>query len=155
MKINILFKNITSSPSVETYVEQKIGELDKYINVATHASEGKPAHRSLGEGGPAHRSLGEGGRATVEAFVEIGKTTRGQNKGDVFRAEVQIKVPGDRSIRAESVQPEIHLAIDKVKDELQRQLQSYKGKKSAKFLRGARKFKDILHFSPFPFRRRK
>ena len=134
MKINILFKNISSSPAVETYVEQKIGELDRYFNVQENQN---------------------GRQATVEAFVEIGKTTRGQNKGDVFRAEVQIKVPGDRSIRAESVQPEIHLAIDKVKDELQRQLQSYKGKKSAKFLRGARKFKDILHFSPFPFRRRK
>lgn len=135
MKINILFKNITSSPTVETYVENKIGELDKYINVPVGAMEG--------------------GKKTVEAFVEIGKTTRGQKKGDVFRAEVQIKVPGGRGVRAESVQPEIHLAIDDVKADLQRQLQRYKEKRSSKFIRGARKFKDVFRFSSFPFRRGK
>ena len=123
MKINLQYTNMDSSSAIDTYVDMKIGELDKYINV--------------------EKSSMDGGRATVEAFVEVGKTTRGQSKGDVYRAEVQLRMPGS-TIRSESTQLDLHRAIDEVKDELQRQLRRYKEKQSAKFLRGARRIKNLF-----------
>lgn len=123
MKINLKYTNIDSSPALEEYIDMKIGELDKFINV--------------------EESSMDGGRATVEAFVELGKVTKGQNKGDVYRTEVQLRMPGS-PIRAEATELDMHLAIDKVKDDLQRQLRRYKGKQSAKFLRGARRIKNLF-----------
>ena len=123
MKINLKYTNIDSSPALETYIDTKIGELDKFINVDASSMDG--------------------GRATVEAFVELGKVTKGQNKGDVYRAEVQLRMPGS-PIRAEATELGMHLAIDKVKDDLQRQLRRYKEKRSTKFLKGARRIKNLF-----------
>jgi len=129
MKVNLKYTNMDSSPAVDEYVENKIGELDKYVNV---------------KGGDVPSGTG---RSTVEAFVELGKTTKGQSKGDVYRAEVQLRIPGS-TVRAESTQLDLHLAIDQVKDELQRQLRRYKEKRSAKFLKGARSIKNPFRY-PF------
>lgn len=118
MKTNLKYTNIPPSPAVETYIAQKIGELDKFINI---------------------RDTAEKGNAAVEAWVEVGRTTGHHKKGDVFRAEVQVKLPGKASIRAESVQPDLHLAIDETRDELERQLKRYKNKQRTKALRSARK----------------
>ena len=128
MKVSIKYTNIGSSPAIDTYVEQKIGELDEFINIAAD--------------GASH------GGETVEAFVEVGRTTTHHQKGNVFRAEVQIKMPGDSAVRAEAVQPELHLAIDKVKDELQGQLKRYKTKQRSKDIRGARMLKELFNMSP-------
>ena len=117
------------SPAIAEYLEQKIGELDKFINV----------QGSIAPAGS--------GRETVEAFVELSKTTTGQNKGDVYRAEVQLRIPGS-SIRVEATESDMHLAIDRAKDDLQRQLRRYKEKRSAKFLKGARRIKRIFR-NPF------
>ena len=76
MKVSIKYTNIGSSPAIDTYVEQKIGERDEFINIAAD--------------GASH------GGETVEAFVEVGRTTTHHQKGNVFRAEVQIKMPGDK-----------------------------------------------------------
>ena len=125
MKINLQYTNMDSSSAIDTYVDMKIGELDKYINI-------KESDVPSGVV-----------RSTVAAFVEVGKTTRGQSKGDVYRAEVQLRMPGS-TIRSESTQLDLHRAIDEVKDELQRQLRRYKEKQSAKFLRGARRIKNLF-----------
>ena len=57
----------------------------------------------------------------VEAWVEVGKETRHHRKGPFFRAECQMRLPG-KSIRSEARQKDLRLAIDEVKDELQREL---------------------------------
>ncbi len=67
------------------------------------------------------------GKPRVEVWVEIGRTTRHHQKGDIFRAEAQMRFPG-KSIRAESERDDLKLAITEVKDELQRELKKYKGK---------------------------
>lgn len=118
MKIEIKYTNINSSDSARAYVEQKIGQLQKFINIKS----GAPI----------------GGRETVEARVELERTTRHHRKGQVFRAEAQINAPGRNLIRAESLQPDLYLAIDEVKDELQRQLMQYKDKQRSNRLRDAR-----------------
>lgn len=114
MKLNIKYIDIKPSSAVETYVKKKMDNLDALVR----------------------------GIEAIEAWIEVGKTTHHHHKGMVFRAEGQIRMPGGKSVRAESVQPELHVAIDEMKDELQRQLKDYKNKQKTKALRGAHKMKE-------------
>lgn len=60
----------------------------------------------------------------VKIRVEIGRTTKHHKKGAVYRAECNIGLPG-RILRAEARNWNLRVAIDEVKDELQRQLKKY------------------------------
>lgn len=131
MNINIKGTNIELSPAVCAYIERKIGEISKFIQNFDEVQEIDIRKKS-----------------NVEAWVEVERTTKHHKKGSVFRAEVQIRLPGKTNIRAESTQWDLHVAIDQVKDELQRQIKKYKGKQSAKYKRGARSLKKFLRLSP-------
>jgi len=111
MKIIIKATNLKLSPSIKQYIETKIGGLEKFIKASPY-----------------------------EIWVEVGKTTHHHHKGQVFRAEVQLKLPG-KGLRVESVKNDIHLAIDEVKDQLQRELKQYQEKQISKTKKGARVFK--------------
>lgn len=128
MRINIKGTNLELTPSIYTYIEKKIGELERFI-------------QNIGD------NNFEGGSETVEAWVEVGKTTRHHNKGDVFRAELQIRLPGTEGVRAVVEEWDLYQAIDKVKEEMQGQLKKYKGKQIEKTKRGARLFKRISRLS--------
>ena len=117
MKINIKATNFKLTPSINKYIEIKISSLEKFIKASPY-----------------------------ETWVEVGKTTHHHHKGQVFRAEVQLKLPG-KSIRVESIKDDIHLAVDEVKDELQRKLKQYQEKQISKAKKGARAFKKELHLS--------
>lgn len=97
MQINIKTKNITLTDAIKEYVEEKIGPLEKFLQ----------------------------GVEPIIVEVEVGKTSQHHNKGDVFRAEVQIEVPG-KLLRAESVKDDLRKAIVEVKDNLQVQIKKYK-----------------------------
>ncbi len=62
--------------------------------------------------------------------VELEKTTRHHQKGDLFRAEVQIEVPGGKLLRAVSKKEDFRSALTEVKEELQLQIKKYKEKVS-------------------------
>lgn len=130
MKINIKGTNLELTPSIYEYVERKIGELDKFVEHVGGAGDM------------------EGGTATVEAFVEVGRTSYHHRKGDVYRAEVQIRLPHVQGIRAVSETRDLHQAIDEVKDEIQRQLKDYTSKQRTKFKRGRRAIKKLSNLSP-------
>lgn len=97
MKINILGSKIELTQAIKDYVTTKVSSLDKFYN------------------------------GILEARVEVGMTTNHHQKGDIFRAEVNLRVPGNL-IRAEAVSDDLYKSINQVKDELQRQLKKYKGK---------------------------
>ncbi|HCB36095.1 TPA: ribosome-associated translation inhibitor RaiA [Candidatus Azambacteria bacterium] len=121
MKINIKATNLELSGSVNAYIDEKINGLEKFIqNVDLSA---------------------------VECWVEVAKTTTHHRKGDIYRAEADIRLPG-KVIRAEAEQWDLHQAIDQIKDELQRELKKYKEAQSAKYKRGARIFKTLSKLSP-------
>ena len=67
----------------------------------------------------------------VEVWVELGKTTKGQRKGDIFRAEAQIRLPG-KSIRAEAVSNNVRKSINELRDKLQREVVQYKEQREKK-----------------------
>jgi ribosomal subunit interface protein len=125
MKINIKATNIELDDALRFWVEEKIGELEKFLGVF----------------GPDNFFVGE--KEKVEAWVEIGKTTRRHLKGDIFRAEVQLHLP-KKSLRAEATDIDLRVAINTVKDELQREIKQYKDKRLARARKWARRKKESL-----------
>ncbi len=108
MKITIKSTNLEISDSIHAYVSAKINSLDRFVQNVN----------------------------PVECWMEVEKTTDHHRKGDIFRAEAQIKLPGASGLRAEASEWDLHQAIDKVKDELQRQLKRYKRKMVTKRRKG-------------------
>ena len=123
MKINIKATNIELNDSLRFWVQEKIGELEKFLGV--FGSE----------------DLIAGEKEKVEFWVEIGKTTKHHLKGDVFRAEVQLYLP-KKSLRAEAINVDLRTAINEAKDELQREIKQYKGKRLDKARKWARMAKE-------------
>lgn len=113
MKIIIKSANISVNKSIESYVKEKINSCEKFINI----------------------------KFPPEAYVKIEKTTLHHKKGDIFRAEINLVLKG-KLLREEAEREDIYLAINEVKDKLQRSLKKYKKRQSAKDKREARKVSE-------------
>ena len=121
MNINIKSTNIEITPAIKDYVEKRINGLEKFI----------------------HHVVDEG----VQAWVEIGRTTRHHQTGNVFRAEMQIRIPDYKpGVRAEATLDDLYAAIDKAHDELKLELEKVKNKKISLVRKGARLFKRLIPF---------
>ena len=118
MKIILKWTNLKPIESIDVFVEEKIGGLAKFI---------QPFDAT----------------GLAEAWVEVGRTTRHHKTGEfVYRAEVDLRLPG-KILRAEATHKDLRQAIVRVKDELQRQIKTYRGAKEAKMKRGARLVKRM------------
>ncbi|MFA5431779.1 MAG: ribosome-associated translation inhibitor RaiA [Candidatus Paceibacterota bacterium] len=71
--------------------------------------------------------------------VEIGKTTQHHQKGDLFRAEVQVEVPGGKMLRAVSKKEDFRSALTDAREELEVQIKKHKEKMSLEQRRKAKK----------------
>ncbi len=98
MRIDISTKNITLNSALEDFVADKIGGLEHLI-----------------------------GNADGEVRVEIGKPSKHHRSGDIFSAEVNLKL-GGKLLRATSSHEDLHSAIVSVKDDLQIQIKKFKEK---------------------------
>lgn len=128
MKVNIKATNLSLTPAIEKAIEEKIANLDKFI---PHID------------------------TSVEAWAEVGITSRHHQKGEIYRAEVDIRLP-HKVLRSEAEAKNLYQAINIVKDELQRELKKYKEKYQALGKRGGRFSKPLFHLSPFArFKRKK
>lgn len=134
MKIVIRTKNINLTEALRNFVQKEIESLEKFAEILQ--AESKYFNGFLGKGKP-----------RVEAWLELTRETQHHRKGDIFRAECQMRLPG-RSIRAEALSEDLKTAIIEVKDKLQRALKEYKEKKIAKTKRGTRAFKKDLKLVP-------
>ena len=61
----------------------------------------------------------------ASADVEVGKTTNHHQKGEIFRAEVNLTIPG-KLLRAEDENEDLYVAIKNVADTLGRELNKEK-----------------------------
>lgn len=89
MKMKLKTTHVEVDDRVRDYVQEKVDMLDKYL----------------------------GNTAVVNCDVEIGKSVGGQNKGDIYRAEINLRIPRG-VLRVEKTASDIFKAIDKVKDHL-------------------------------------
>ncbi len=100
MQIKIKASKIELTEAIENYINEKVNMLEKYLN---HVD-------------------------VLNCDFEIEKSIGGQNKGDIFKAEINLEVPGE-ILRVEKTEPDLYKAIDKVKDHLAEMIKKYKEKK--------------------------
>lgn len=120
MYINLKATNTELTAEIRDYVQKRVDNLEKFI-----------------------RNMNE----SVQAWVEVGRTTKHHVKGDVYRAEIQIHVSHyGRGIRAEAVCGTLNEAIDEAHDQIKLELEKVKDRKISLARRGARAFKKLIPF---------
>jgi putative sigma-54 modulation protein len=117
MTTNVKTTNFELTDSISDYLSKRIVSLDKFISKEE--------------------------RDSVLADIEIGKTRNGQNTGDIYRAEINLKFKGD-VLRAESEKSDIYEAIDDMKNDITRQLRKHKSKRRTSIRNGAKRLKRML-----------
>jgi ribosomal subunit interface protein len=92
MELHLKYTNLEPSPELKIFIGDKLGFLAKLPLPA-----GKEVH----------------------AWIDIGRTTRHHQRGLVWYAECQIKMPGKKTIRATSTNYDLGAAMDEAKDEIE------------------------------------
>ncbi|GMQ94934.1 MAG: ribosome hibernation promoting factor [Patescibacteria group bacterium] len=115
--INVKATNIELTPAISAYVEERVKALDKFIVAKDPDS--------------------------VLANVEVGKVTQHHRSGDIFRAEINLHIGGEY-FRAVSEKDDLYAAIDEMRDEIVREITSYKKKKRDLLRKGSAKIKKLL-----------
>jgi putative sigma-54 modulation protein len=118
MNLNIKTTNISLTPAIRDYFEKKLMSLDKLVDF---------------------------NRDNVLVQAELGKTTHHHRQGDIFRAEVNLRVSGN-NYRAVSEKDDLYAAIDAMKDELNQMVKAGKEKRTSIVRKGAQRLKNILRF---------
>jgi ribosomal subunit interface protein len=127
MKTSIKWTNVTNTLELEKFIEEKIGELDKYLPENTQP---------------------------LEAKVEIGRTTNHHQSGDIFHAVCDLRVAG-KVLRAEANREDINQAVTEVKEELQKEIKNYKETMITKRRKGERLMKALKNYSPLAWGKEK
>jgi ribosomal subunit interface protein len=120
MKFVIKTTNLKLDREFSQYIEEKLNSLEKFSEIFQTKKYFNGFYKK--------------GKSKVEAWVEIGKTSKHHQKGKVFWVECQLRFPG-RSIRSIAQSEDLRVAINEVKDELQRELKYFKNKLSSKIKR--------------------
>ncbi|HDQ22776.1 MAG TPA: ribosome-associated translation inhibitor RaiA [Candidatus Uhrbacteria bacterium] len=103
MQIHIKGTNLELTDAIKNYAHEKISSLEKFYD------------------------------GVLIARVEVGVTTKHHQKGNIFRAEANLEVPQKYNLRAEAEKEDLYMAINEVKDDLQRQIKKFKEKKRGNF----------------------
>ncbi len=80
--------------------------------------------------------------------VELARTTRHHEEGNIWKCEVNVPLPDEKTtIFVEGWGESLEAAVNKAKDEIERRVGDYKGRRSARFLRVSRAVKDEFRIS--------
>ncbi|MFA5131366.1 MAG: ribosome-associated translation inhibitor RaiA [Patescibacteria group bacterium] len=99
MNIKIKATRLELTPAIRDYFQMKMDMIEKYL----------------------------GEIKALNCEVEIAKSVGNQNKGEIFRAEVNLEVP-HKLLRVERTEEDLYKAIDKVKEHLELVIKKYKEK---------------------------
>ncbi|MBU0637145.1 MAG: ribosome-associated translation inhibitor RaiA [Patescibacteria group bacterium] len=103
MQPNIKATNIELTDETKDYIQQKVNMLEKFL----------------------------GKIQILNVNFEVELTTHHHLKGQIYRAEMNLEVPGEL-LRVEKTEKNLFKAIDKVKDHMAVVIKKYKDKKSQK-----------------------
>ena len=96
-------KTLDVTPSLETYIEEKLMPLGKFVE--TYEKEGE-----------------------IELRLEVSRTTQHHHKGEeVFMAAIDLALPG-KVLRSEASASDIRKAIDEARNMMHMEIQKYKTK---------------------------
>lgn len=115
MAINIKATNMELTPAIEEYVNDRLDRIEKFIR--------------------------EGESANI--YVEVGKTTHHHKKGDLYKAEFNIEIAGEKFF-TDSEKEDLYTAIDDAKEEIVKRIINKKDKKQTMFKRGALSVKKMM-----------
>ena len=99
MNIKIKSTKMELTEAIRVYIEEKVNMLEKYL----------------------------GNIPAINCDFEVERMT-GHHKGEVFRAEINLEVPGE-ILRVEKSEEDLYKAIDKVKDHLELMIVKHREKK--------------------------
>ncbi len=116
MNINIKANNIELTGDIRNYFNKKAEALEKLIDKNDES---------------------------VALNVILSKMTKHHQKGDIFKAEINLHISG-KVFNASSEEEDLFAAIDLVKDEMLRELRSHKDKRIGLIKRGGNKIKNFL-----------
>jgi ribosomal subunit interface protein len=116
MRTNIKATNIALTPDLSGHLDKQLKSLEKLID---------PSDTS------------------VMCDVEVGKTTRHHQHGDVFHAEINFHAAG-KHLRASAEEETLLNAIDRAIDEILRELRREKGKRTRYLRRSGAKMKEMI-----------
>lgn len=120
MNINIKATNMDLTTAIDQNVREKLNNINKLLN-----------------------------NDEANAYVEVGRTTNHHNKGDVYRAEINLS-SGEEKYYASSEGPDLYTSINDVKEQILREVKRSRGKKNTLFKRGAisvkKRLKGILSY---------
>ena len=116
MRLNLKATNIVLTDDIREYLEKRLQSLDKLISFEDPA---------------------------VMVDVELGRTTRHHQNGDIFFAEINIH-KGKETFRSVSDRPDIKSAIDDMREEIAGELSARKGKLISLSRRGGQYAKALL-----------
>lgn len=119
MRLNLKATDIVLTDFIRSYLNKRLRSLGKLIDVEDSA---------------------------VLIDVELGRTTRHHQTGDIFFAEINIH-RGKDAFRAVSDRENLIAAIDAMRDDIARELSSDKGKKQSMLRRGGQAAKTMLRGS--------
>lgn len=119
MRLNLKTTDVSVPPQVRAYLDKKLQSLGKLIPLDDPA---------------------------VMIDVELGRTTRHHQTGDVFFAEITL-YRGKESFRAVADRPDLMSAIDAMRDAIARELSSRKDKQVSLVRRSGQFAKAILRGS--------
>lgn len=94
--------NLELTPQLMEHIRNEVGSLKKFIDQKTWE----------------------------DAKIEVGRTSRRHRKGEIYRAEINLPLPG-KFLRAEEVSENLHTAVNIVKEEIERQVKKYLGRKES------------------------
>lgn len=115
MRTTIHISNIEHSSAVEAYVEKKMKSLERIVKE----------------------------REEAIARVEAGLSTKHHKKGQVFFAEVTLRIKG-KEFRSVETADDLYAAIDAMKDEIVDEVKSYLEKQRAVKKKGAQTVKTRM-----------
>jgi putative sigma-54 modulation protein len=99
MKMNLKSTKLEMTDAIRDYAQEKMNMLDKFL----------------------------GDIQVLNCDVELEKSVGGQNKGEIFRAEINLEIPGEL-LRVEKTEEDLYKAIDNAKGHLEEIIIQHKEK---------------------------
>ncbi len=118
MKINTKATSIVMTGEISDYLYKKLEGLSKFLDVNDES---------------------------IKIDVELGRTTKHHEKGDIFRAEINIFTK-QKTFRAEVEAGDLLSAVDILKDRIFEELRSDKSKTMRLLRKGGQQIKNLLRF---------
>ncbi len=119
MQINLQGKNIELTPAIEDHVLKRVTNLEKLLSGIEE----------------------KGGEVNI-AF-EVGKSTNHHKSGEVFHSDCLIKIDG-KEFYSSADEEDLYVAIDRVKENLFREINKNKDRRQTLFKRGAISVKKMM-----------